>query len=86
MHASYLHRVMIIYRKCMSWVIFKAVPNTSTKINLARLIFIKFWQGIFFDLWQKYKNFKKFEPTVLSEKLHWLYSSLTNTNFDHLEA
>ena len=50
----------------------KVVPNTLTKIYLARLIFIKF-----------HKNFKKFEPTNLSEKLHWLYRSLTNTNFDH---
>ena len=27
----------------------KVVPNTLTKINLARLIFIKFWQNIYFD-------------------------------------
>ena len=29
--------------------LFKVVPNTFTKINLAHFIFIKFWHSICFD-------------------------------------
>ena len=63
----------------------KVVPNTFTKINLACLIFIKFWQSNYLDpLTKIYKNFKKFEPTILSKKITLvIYISLTNTNFDH---
>ena len=59
--------------------LFKVVPNTLTNTNLDRLIFIKFRQHVYFDPMTKIK----FEPTTLSEKFRWLYSSLTNTNFDH---
>ena len=40
-----------------SFSLVKVLPNTWTKNNLARLIFLKFWQS---TLWQKYKKFKKF--------------------------
>ena len=41
-------------------MIIKVVPNTFTKINLARLIFIKFCQSIYFDPLTKILKYKKF--------------------------